>query len=212
MNKLLKNDKILLHNNNCHGIFRQKLTLTGDAAMDNLAKIKKFSKFFQTFISFLLVVIPLYYAFYWSFINYLPATPITVNMEPASLIPHKLPAILQITGFLMSLLPLSALIYGLFNIRKLFSFYREGMIFSLAHVDIFKNTAKALMLWVVLSIMYESVKSVLFSVGNPPGARMLHIGFSSPEITVLLVGAIIFVIARVMDEGRRLAEENQLTI
>ena len=180
--------------------------------MDNLLKIKKFSKNFHLLLSFLLVVIPLYYIMYWAFINYLPDKLITVNTPSIPLIPHKLPIGLQLIGFITSLLPLSALTYGLLNIRKLFSFYKEGAIFSFEHVSIFKNTSKALLLWVLLSIIYESVKSVLFSVGNPPGSRVVEVGLSSAEITTLMVGGIVLVIAWVMDEGRILTEEKELTI
>lgn len=180
--------------------------------MDNISKIKKFSKNFHLLLSFLLVVIPLYYISYWIFINYLPETLITVNTHKTPLIPNQLPITLQIIGFIVSLLPLSALTYGLVNIRKLFSFYKEGVIFSFEHVGIFKNTAKALILWVVLSMIYESAKSVLFSAGNPPGSRVLDIRLSSAEITTLLVGGIVFVISWVMDEGRILTEENELTV
>jgi len=180
--------------------------------MDNLSKIKKFSKNFHLLLSFVLMVIPLYYISYWTFINYLPETLINVNTHSTPLIPNQLPIKLQIIGFITSLLPLSALTYGLVNIRKLFSFYKEGVIFSFEHVSIFKNTAKALVLWVVLSMIYESAKSVLFSAGNPPGFRVLEVRFSSAEITTLLVGGIVFVIAWVMDEGRILTEENKLTV
>ena len=180
--------------------------------MDNLSKIKKFSKYIHLLLSFLLVVIPLYYILYWAFINYLPETLINVNIHSTPLIPNKLPIKLQFIGFITSLLPLSALTYGLVNIRKLFSFYKEGVIFSFEHVSFFKNTAKALLLWVVLSIVYESAKSVLFSAGNPPGSRVLKVGFSSAEITTLMVGGIVLIIAWVMDEGRILSEEKELTV
>ena len=180
--------------------------------MDNLSKIKKFSENFHLLLSFLLVVIPLYYISYWTFINYLPETLITVNTPSTPLIPNQLPIKLQIIGFITSLLPLSALTYGLVNIRKLFTFYKEGVIFSFEHVSLFKNTAKALVLWVVLSMIYESAKSVLFSAGNPPGSGILKVGFSSAEITTLMVGGIVLVIAWVMDEGRILTEEKELTV
>jgi hypothetical protein len=180
--------------------------------MDNLSKIKKFSKNLHLLLSFLLVVIPLYYVSYWAFINSLPETLLNVNIHPAPLIPNELPIKLQIIGFITSLLPLSALIYGIANIRRLFSFYKEGVIFSFEHVSLFKNTAKALVLWVVLSMIYESAKSVLFSAGNPPGSRVLKVGFSSAEITTLVVGGIVFIIAWVMDEGRILTEEKELTV
>jgi hypothetical protein len=180
--------------------------------MGNLLKIKKFSKGFHFFISFMLVAIPLYYVGYWAFINHLPAKLITVNIPPTPLIPNKLPIKLQFVGFMASLLPLCALSYGLVNIRKIFSSYKEGIIFSFEHVGFFKKTAKALVLWVFFSIIYESVKSILFSIGNPPGSRVIDVNFGSTEITPLLVGGIVFVIAWVMDEGRVLSEENELTI
>ncbi len=180
--------------------------------MDNLSKIKKLSKKFYLLLSSLLVVIPLYYVLYWTFINDFPKTMITVNIDSASLIPNPLSVKSRIMGFLACLPPLSALIYGLLNVRRLFACYREGVVFSFEHVGIFKNTSKALFAWVFLSILYESAKSILFSMGNPPGQRVVSVGFSSPEITTLIVAGIVFVIAWVMDEGRILAEEQQLTV
>ena len=180
--------------------------------MDNLLKIKKFSKSLHLLLSLILVIIPVYYVFYWAFVNYLPEPLINVNIHSAPLSPNVLPVKLQIIGFITSLLPLSALIYVILNIRKLFSFYKEGEIFSFEHVSLFKKTAKALVLWVILSIFYESAKSVIFSVGNPPGSRVLKVGLSSAEITTLVVGGIVFIIAWVMDEGRILNEEKELTV
>lgn len=180
--------------------------------MNNRSKIMKFSKNFHLLLSFLLVTIPLYYFSYWLFINHLPETLITVNTNSAPLISNKLPIKLQFIGLFASLLPLSALTYGLINIRKIFSFYKKGVIFSFEHVSLFRKTAKALVLWVVFSIAYESAKSVLFSIGNPPGNRVLNIGVSSAEVTTLVVGGIVFFIAWVMDEGRILTEENELTV
>jgi len=180
--------------------------------MDNLSKIKKFSNRFHLLLSFLLVVIPLYYISYWVFVNHLPEKLITVNCSPTPLTPNKLPVKLQIIGFIASLLPFSSLTYGIVKIRKLFSFYKEGVIFSFEHVGLFKKTATALVFWVFSSMIYESVKSILFSAGNPPGSRVVEVGFSSAEITTLMVGGIVFIIAWVMDEGRILTEEKELTI
>ena len=180
--------------------------------MDNLFKIKKFSKNFHLMLSSLVVIIPLYYISYWALINYLPETLININIPPTPVSPNELSIKSQLIGFIVSLLPLSALLYVIINIRKLFSFYKEGVIFSFEHVSLFKKTAKALVLWVVLSIIYESAKSVIFSSGNPPGSRVLKVGFSSAEITTLLVGGIVFIIAWVMDEGRILSEEYELTV
>ena len=180
--------------------------------MENLSRIKNFSKNFYLLLSFLLVVIPLYYILYWAFINHLPGTLVTVNAQSTPFIPFKLSMTLQLIGFMTSVLPASALLYGLIKIRKLFSFYKEGIIFSFEHVGTFKSISKALLLWVLLSIMYESAKSVLFTIGAPLGSRVLSVTFTSAEMATLMVGGMLLVIAWVMEEGRILAEEKELTI
>ncbi len=180
--------------------------------MNNLLKIKKFSKIFHLLISLMLVATPLYYIIYWAFINSFPETLITANAASTPLLLNPLSIKLQIIGFVTSLLPLLALAYGLLNLQRLFAFYKEGVIFSFEHVSLFKKTSKALLLWVFLSIVYESAKSIIFSMGNPPGQRVISVGFSSPEITILMVAGIVFVIAWIMDEGRILTEEQNLTV
>ena len=68
------------------------------------------------------------------------------------------------------------------------------------------------MMWVLFSIFYGAVKSIIFSTTNPPGSRVVSISFTSEELTMLIVSGIVFLIAWVMDEGRCLKEENELTI
>lgn len=184
----------------------------GEPAMDNLSKIKIFSKQFYFLLSFLLVAIPLFNIGFWSLINYLPETLININTAGKPVTSTRLTVELQLIGFIVSLLPLAALLYCIINIRKLFSFYSKGVIFSFEHVSLFKKTARALMLWVVLKIVYDSAVSVIFTFGNPRGQRLLKVGLSSGEITTLFVGGIIFIIAWVMDEGRILNEEKELTV
>jgi len=184
----------------------------GEPAMDNLSKIKIFSKQFYFLLSFLLIAIPLFNIGFWTLINYLPETLININTAGNPITPTKLTIELQLIGFIVSLLPLAALLYCIINIRKLFSFYSKGVIFSFEHVILFKKTARALMLWVVFKIVYDSAVSVIFTFSNPPGQRLLKIGLSSGEITTLFVGGIIFIIAWVMDEGRILNEEKELTV
>ena len=181
--------------------------------MNNLSKIRKLSGFFVLLISVMLVAIPLYNAIYWTFLNHLPDVLITKNITTSiPLVENYLPVQWRLVGFVVGLFPLSALIWGLINIRRLFVYYREGSVFSFEHVRIFRKTATALIWWVFLSIIYESAKSILFSMGNPPGQRVVSVGFSSSDFTTLFVAGMVYVIAWVMDEGRIMAEEQRLII
>ena len=107
--------------------------------MDNASRIRKLSRSFYLLFSFLSAAIPLYYACYWFFLNDLPDRLITVNMAPTPLVPNHPAAIQRLIGFLASLFPMSVLIYGMLNVRKLFLFYSRGIIFSFEHVVLFKK-------------------------------------------------------------------------
>jgi hypothetical protein len=104
------------------------------------------------------------------------------------------------------------LTYVLINLRKLFSLYMSGSLFSFEHVTTFRKLSKFLIAWVLFSIIYESIKSVIFSFANPPGERVLGISFGSEELTLVVVALFVYIIAWVMDEGRVLVEESEMTI
>ncbi len=180
--------------------------------MDNMSKIKKVSKLFNLLLTGLLIILPIYYILYWLFINSLSESLINMNIEPIPECSNTLSVNLQIIGFISSLLPLSALIYGIIHIKKLFLFYKEGIIFSLEQVKLFKKISKALALWILFSIVYESIKSIIFSWNNPVGEGIVTISLNANQIGILIISIVILVIAWIMDEGRVLSEENKLTI
>ena len=47
---------------------------------------------------------------------------------------------------------------------------------------------------------------------NPPGHHIVRVGLSSDNIIVLLIGIVVVLIAWVMEEGRKLQEEQRLTV
>lgn len=176
--------------------------------MQNISRVKYLSSRIHSFLVISIVIVPIYYVSYWFLLNQYPL----MSDSPSSIVAHQLSIEIQAVGFISSLLPLSALMYLLFNLIKLFSLYKQGIVFSLKHVSLFKKTSKLLIIWVFLSIIYESVKSVLFSWGNPVGERVLSVSFGSEQLTVLIVATLVYLIAWVIDEGRELAEENQMVI
>jgi Protein of unknown function (DUF2975) len=180
--------------------------------MQNLSKVKVLSHWIYRALSVGIVITPIYYLSYWLLINHTALPLMSVNTSASPITPHELSSEILAAGFIASLLPLTVLVYVLINLRQLFLFYKNGVIFSFEHVVLFKKIAKLLSIWVLLSVVYESVKSVLFSLNNPVGERVLSIGFGSEELTLVVMAAFVYVIAWVMDEGRVLAEENKMTI
>ena len=180
--------------------------------MQNLSRVKILSNWIYRVLSIGIVFIPVYYVSYWFLVNHIARPLVAVNTSATPITPYELSTEILAAGFISSLFPLTVLVFVLLNLRKIFLYYKDGVIFSFEHVVLFKRIAKLLFIWVLLSVAYESVKSVLFSLNNPVGERVLSVGFGSEELTVIVVAAFVYVIAWVMDEGRALAEENQMTI
>jgi hypothetical protein len=177
--------------------------------MNNLSRIKRVSQFCHFLLTFTLIVLPIFEILVWVFINDKSGI-FEINIAQQN---HaNLTVDLQIIGFLISLLPLASLMYIVITIRKLFSFYKNGIIFSLDQVLIFKKIAKGMVFWIIFSIINAAALSVIFSWNNPEGERFFSISLNSDQVAILIISLIILVISWVMDEGRILSEENKLII
>ena len=58
----------------------------------------------------------------------------------------------------------------------------------------------------------ERIPSLALTINNPPGHRVLAISFTADHVKLMFVAIILMIIARVMNEGREIYDENQLTV
>ena len=123
-----------------------------------------------------------------------------------------MPLISLVLGFLVTMLPTGVIMLGAYYLRRLFLLYEQGQIFLLANVRCFKKLSWVLIWSFAVDIISRSLLSVVLSLPNPPGQRVVTVELSSSDLTVLLVGGILAVISWVMEEGRNLQEEQDLTV
>jgi len=57
-----------------------------------------------------------------------------------------------------------------------------------------------------------SLLSVILTMGKPPGQRLLVVGLDSGDFTGVFVGVVVLIISWVMDEGRKIEEDQALII
>ena len=60
----------------------------------------------------------------------------------------------------------------------------------------------------LLLLLVLVLLSLALSIDRPQNARALVVSFSSDDLALLLIGGIVLVIARVMEEAARIADEN----
>lgn len=112
-------------------------------------------------------------------------------------------------GALLSVAPVVLGLYALWQLWQLFGEYGRGHVFGRAAVVRLRRFAWALLGSALLAPLVRAAGSVLLTMGNPPGQRMLAIGFSWNDYMAVLLAAVLIAIATVMAEAVRVAEDHQ---
>lgn len=171
-------------------------------------RIQRLSKRLRVMFVVMMFGVPLLDAGYWLFFNHLPqslmALPFAVSQPPSFLI--------RTLAFLVSLLPVGIATYGVYTLARLFALYQEAVIFTTENVKLFRRLGYTLLLWVIARLVYLPLLSLVLTFNNPPGERTMVAGFYLLDITALVTGAVVLLIAWVMEEGRRLEDEQAHTI
>lgn len=173
------------------------------------ARVQRLCQYLQYLFIGWLITIPIIHILIWVFFNHLPP-----NMfdHASELIQLPIPPGIRITAGVVSF-ALAALDMAIvWMLIRLFSLYRIGKFFLAENVTCLWNISKLLLLQAIATPVFKMLIAMLLSFSNPPGQRMLSIGLSSHDLSAAMTGGIVFVIAYVMEEGRKLQDEQSLTI
>lgn len=173
---------------------------------DTLARVRRVSRLMSALCVIGMVGLPIALAIVW-------ADPWDTDWPYAAVRqlvtnPSAMPDYVPYVGFVITLIPVAAVIFGLARLRDLFRLYAAGRIFAPESARCLKHFAIAVLLQAILQPLTGAALSVLLTLHNPPGQRQLMIGLGSNEFGALVVGGLILVIAWVMGESARIAEEN----
>ena len=131
---------------------------------------------------------------------------------------------------LQIMLALAVLCYWYWNLAKLFHFYERGLIFATETIRCIQTLGILCVInWLLLSVSNVlgrifppppppvSSPHVTVTVVDSPFLSSFHFGFfnysiAGFNISFLLAGIIIVIIAWIMDEGRKIQEEQELTV
>ncbi|MCC5517242.1 MULTISPECIES: DUF2975 domain-containing protein [Vibrio] len=180
-----------------------------------MSNIQKQSRRVRLLLQSFLALTPIMVCYFWLTIetpyDFISATGLYyydighLTMLPLSMTTRTVAAF---TSLAMS----SILMYALMVLIRLFRNYERGEIFSLENAMSYQKLGYSLFYWVLGSVIYSSLMSVILSFNNPPGERILGISFVGMDFLTLILGIIILIISWVMKEGYILADEHSQTI
>ncbi len=120
----------------------------------------------------------------------------------------QIPLQYRVEALVCEAVPVAFTVWVLWSLRQLFANYARGEVFSPGPLKHLNNVANALFLGVLAEFVMQAPISYVLSLHNPPGHREVSLSFGSSDAGWLFIAGAVLVIARVMGEARRVADEN----
>lgn len=120
----------------------------------------------------------------------------------------KVPLDFRLMALLCEGVSVGFTMWALWSLRRLFLIYAKGEVFSFGAFRALNNVALALFGGVIGTFIMQGPISYILSYPLGPGHRYISLGFGSGDVATLFMAGVVLVIARVMAEARRVAEEN----
>lgn len=111
-------------------------------------------------------------------------------------------------AFLCALGPTGFTVWALLSLRRLFLLYAHGEVFSHQALRMLNHVAVALFASVIVGFVMQAPITLLLSWHLGAGHRAVSLGLGTDDVVALFMAGAVLVIARVMAEARRMADEN----
>ena len=119
----------------------------------------------------------------------------------------------RLVGLLLTAIAVIPLSLCLLWLRRLLRLYHAGMIFDRMNVIAIGKIGKWLAWFGVAQFLNATSIPLALTFGNPVGRRLLVITTGSAgAFEAIVLGGVMLILARVMDEARRIADEQAHTI
>ncbi len=187
--------------------------------MTSSLKIKRVSRILRYLTILYLCLGPILTAIFW-ICNGEPIHPLLhIRLWPEGLIADELlkpiPTLatsIRILAFLISLIPNVFSVLALYHLARLFHLFEEMEFFSQNSVGALRRIGCFLLAGQLTFPIYIALLSLTLTISNPPGHRMIATAFGAAEFSWTAVAIVIILASWIMDEGRKLQEEQAATI
>jgi hypothetical protein len=185
--------------------------------MDRAQRIRRLSRYLRYGCVFGIIAAALLNAFYWAHdgfrVYYFEKTKWMVKFAdtPFTSI-DDLSQWQKIEGFLTDLIPYFFFLVILLIMMRLFKRFEKLDFFSQKTVRYIRQIGLVLLLSVIIHPFYVTLHSYIASPSNSNIQKAMIVAYGPDEVKMLFLALVAFLAAYIMEEGRRLYEENSSTI
>ena len=173
----------------------------------DVARLARLSRLMAAVTLMAVVVTPL--ALFITYLAPTMAAPLNLQLDHLGTraLTDAVPLEDRLFAFACAAVPLAVAIWGLLLLRKLFMLFARGAIFSPATSAVLSSLVVALFSFVVTSFLAEAPIWYFLTRGTQPLATVAF-SLGAGDLVTLFAASVVGVIARVMSEATRLADEN----
>jgi len=135
-----------------------------------------------------------------------------VDVDAEYMPSFPLPWSTRLLGLAVSLISVGFGMLSLWWLIRLFSCFASGEFFTENTVKYIHRLGWTMVAGVVAAPIHEALLTLVLTIHNPPGQRMISISFESTDIQELVTAGIIILVSWIMEEGRKLREIDELTV
>jgi len=114
----------------------------------------------------------------------------------------------QIAGFVIEMIPFAAAFYTLMALNSICARYARGEIFGPRAGTAYRSLGKGVLCLGVANALYTTLIIAVFTFSPEKPAIVLGFGLSLADLYLLIVGGAMMMLGHVMEEARRLHQEN----
>ena len=182
-----------------------------------MKSIKSYARFLDLVCKFFLIP-TMFLAFIWKWTRDLKCVPHFINIWSTGVSYSwesnisSMPLLSRFLGILVDGVSYGLIIWGFICLIKLLNYYRRGNVFSLETFSLFRKLSKIALIYTIYEFFGYMLMSLISTMHNAPGERMLAVQIGSGDIKNIFVVACFFVITSLMYEGYKLKKEQDLTV
>ncbi|UXM94598.1 DUF2975 domain-containing protein [Bartonella sp. HY329] len=118
----------------------------------------------------------------------------------------------RLMALVVNLLFSAPIFYGFWLLRKLLKLYAQGLLFTKAHVEIFKHVAFSFIAYGICLFLSEPIMALALTAFNNNGDKLIVAGFGSSNLFPILTGIVMLPLVHVMQQAEKMADEQQYTV
>jgi hypothetical protein len=120
----------------------------------------------------------------------------------------SVPLLYRVAALSCALGAVAFTMWALWSLRRLFLLYAQGSVFSSEALSSLNQVATALFASVVVGFISQAPISFFLTWSRGDHHREISLSFGTGDVSTLFIAGVVLVIARVMAEAQRVADEN----